>query len=78
MLSDHVKIVWKSFCESTSLHGYRYLYDAVSIVQKLFWVIVILSTTAIGIILLLENTEAYSKATIITTIESSSAPLNVS
>ena len=78
MMKYHIQLIWKNFCESTSLHGYSNLYNASSIVLKLFWLFVILTMTAFGIILLVHNTEDYSKATIVTTIESSSAPLHVS
>ena len=75
---NHLLSIWKSFCDSTSLHGYNYLYNASSLIQKLFWLIVISIATAIGIVLLVENTKNYSKATIVTTVDSSSAPLDVS
>ena len=77
MFKNHIHIIWKNFCESTSLHGYSYLYNASSVVEQLFWLIVISFTTVMGIILLVENTEDYYKETIVTTIESSSAPLDV-
>ena len=68
----------KVFCESTSLHGYSYLPNASSFLHKLFWMIVISIMTAVGTFLLVNNTKDYFKATIVTTIESSSAPLHVS
>ena len=68
----------KHFCESTSLHGYNYLLNGESITQKVFWVIVITTMTAIGISLLIQNTGDFVDSRIITTIDSSSAPLDVS
>ena len=70
--------VFQDFCESTSLHGYTYLYIATSVFIKVFWVIVIVAMTALGIVFIVSNTNDYLEANIITTIESSTAPLEVS
>ena len=78
MVRNHIQLIWKNFCESTSLHGYSYLPNASSLIHKLFWMIVISIMTAVGTFLLVNNTKDYFKATIVTTIESSSAPLHVS
>ena len=69
--------VFKEFCESTSLHGYTYLYIAESIVMKIVWIIVILSMTALGIGFIVSNTNEYMNARIVTTIDTSTASLNV-
>ena len=68
----------KHFCESTSLHGYNYLSNGESIAKKIFWVIVITTMTATGVSLLIQNTGDFVDSRIITTIDSSSAPLDVS
>ena len=70
--------VFKEFCESTSLHGYPYLYIANSLILKILWVIVIVAATFLGIVFLVSNTNDYLEARIVTTIESSSASLSVS
>ena len=70
--------VLKDFCESTSLHGYSYLYLANSIFMKCLWSFVILIATGFGIGFLVNNTKAYFEATIVTNIESASANLSVS
>ena len=49
-----------------------------SIAKKIFWVIVITTMTAIGISLIIQNTGDFVDSRIITTIDSSSAPLDVS
>ena len=69
--------IFKEFCESTSLHGYSYLYNANSITLKCIWSIVILFMTGIGIYLSFKNTIEYLNAGIVTNIESSTAPLDV-
>ena len=68
----------KDFCDSTSLHGYTYLSNGTSIAQKVFWVIIIITMTAIGLSLLVQNTGDFCNSRIVTTIDSSSAPLDVS
>ena len=70
--------VFKDFCESTSLHGYTYLYIASSICMKIIWIIIILLMTALGIGFVVSNTKEYLNANIVTTIETSTAPLDVS
>ena len=70
--------ILKDFCESTSLHGYSYLYIATSIFMKVLWVFVIVAMTAIGIVFVVINTNDYLEANIVTTIESSMIPLEVS
>ena len=52
--------------------------NGTSIAQKVFWFIVITTMTAIGISLLIQNTGDFVDSRIITTIDSSSAPLDVS
>ena len=69
--------VFRDFCESTTLHGYSYLYIATSILMKIIWMIVIVSMTALGIGFVVNNTNDYLEAKILTTIESSTAPLDV-
>ena len=70
--------VFKEFCESTSLHGYPYLFIAHSIIVRIIWVIVILGFTCLGVYFLFYNTDDYLSSGIVTTIETSSASLDVS
>ena len=70
--------VLKDFCESTSLHGYSYLYLADSIFLKLLWFVVILIATGFGIGFLVSNAKSYFESRIVTNIESASANLTVS
>ena len=78
MFNDHRVRILKDFCESTSLHGFNYLSNGTSIAQKVFWVIVITIMTVMGISLLVQNTGDFCNSRIVTTINSSSAPLDVS
>merc|ERR1712051_609597 len=70
--------VLKDFCESTTLHGYSYFHIADSVLAKTIWAIIILLATGTGLNFLIINTKAYMKATITTSIESSSDNLHVS
>ena len=75
---SNARKVLKDFCESTSLHGYSYLYSADSLILKVAWTFVILAATCLGVVFLGNQTREYLDGTILTTIETSSAPLDVS
>ena len=68
----------KEFCESTSLHGYGYIYNNESITLKLFWLFIILNVTGLGIFFLVTNTMEFLEHKVYTTTETSSAPISVS
>ena len=70
--------IFKDFCQSTSLHGYSYLYNTNSVALRIAWVFVILIMTYLGITFVVNNTNAYFKSSIVTSIETSSASLSVS
>ena len=77
MEKAETKNVFKDFCESTSLHGYSYLFIGNSIFLKIIWTIVILLMTCVGAMFLMNNTVDYMNSTQVTTLETSSAPLKV-
>ena len=68
----------KEFCESTSLHGYGYIYNNESIALKLFRLFIILNMTGLGILFLVTNTMEFLEHKVYTTTETSSAPISVS
>ena len=70
--------IFKKFCESTSLHGYSYLYIANSTVMKSIWTLVIIGMSGVGISFLVINTNAFVRSRLVTNIESSTADLSVS
>ena len=78
MVKSNTRKVLNGFCESTSLHGYSYWYSADSFVLKVCWTFVILAATCLGVVFLANQTKEYLDGTILTTIETSSAPLDVS
>ena len=68
----------KEFCESTSLHGYSYIFHNESIALNFFWLFIILNMTGLGIFFLVTNTMAFLEHKVYTTTETSSAPTSVS
>ena len=77
MTRFNTRNVFQEFCASTSLHGYCYLYNANSIISKIVWAFVILTATGLGIMFLTKQTKEYLGGTVITTIDTFSAPLTV-
>ena len=69
--------VFHQYCESTSMHGYPYLYISDNVALRIAWILVIFLFTGIGIGFLIANTKEYINSRLVTTIESSSAPLDV-
>ena len=67
----------RNFCDSTSLHGYNYLYIVNSVVLKVFCLGVFAGMTSLGVYLLVDHTNEYLRNKIVTSIESYTAPLSV-
>ena len=78
LLKDKAWKVLKDFCESTSLHGYSYLYNSNSIASKILWLLVILITGTFAVLATFMNTKEFMEAKITTNIETSSALVSVS
>ena len=72
-----VKII-DEFCDLTSLHGFSFLNKASNTVVKIIWIIAIFGMIGVGIVFLINNTDAYMKSRLETNIESSTANLSVS
>ena len=77
MTKRSTRKVLNEFCKSTSLHGYTYWYNADSVILKVAWAVVILAATCLGIVFLANQTKEYIDGRILTTIETSTAPLDV-
>ena len=78
MAKTSTRKVFNEFCESISLHGYNYWYNADSAILKVAWAFVILAATCLGMVFLANQTKEYIDGRILTTIETSTAPLDVS
>ena len=73
-----LKGTFQDFSQATSLHGFSYLYISNANISKIVWGIVILTFSGLGIGLLVTNTEDYLSSRIVTNIESSTYPIDVS
>ena len=69
--------VFQQYCESTSLHGYPYLFIGDNVPLKFIWILVIVLFTGVGTTFVISNTKEYINSRLVTIIESSSAPLDV-
>ena len=72
-----LKTVVKNFCESTTLHGYNYLYNTNSTFDQILWLFVIIVMTGLGMNFLLINTQEFLQMKISTSIETSTEALKV-
>ena len=76
--SAYRKMKIRDFCESTSLHGFSFLYHSKTMVTKSVWIIAIVALLGVGIFFLVDNTDAYIKSRLETNIESFTDDLDVS
>ena len=64
------------YCQTTSLHGFKYLDTEEGRVRKLIWVGVIIAVICLSIWVLNENLQQYMDATTRTSIESTTSSLS--
>ena len=76
-VAEDFRKIFKEFCEAISLHGYSYLYLSSLVIAKIFWALAIIVCTFLGGGFLYSSTKSYINARIVTTIESSTASLDV-
>ena len=76
--SKYHKMKIRDFCESTSLHGFSFLYHSKTMVTRSVWIIAIVALLGVGIFFLVDNTDAYIKSRLVTNIESFTDDLDVS
>ena len=69
--------IFKNFCESTSLHGYSYLFSNDSIFSKIIWMSVILLMTGLGMFFFMINIQTFFEMKISTSMETSTEALKV-
>lgn len=67
---------FNDFCQKTSLHGWQYLASAKSWSQIGFWTVVVLVSLAIGVAFIYHSTMEYVNSGTITSISSTTAPLD--
>ena len=76
-IKDETSQFFKEYCAFISLHGYNYMFLNENKVSRAIWSLVILFFSAVAIQFLIINTNQYLNSRLTTTIESSSAPLEV-
>ena len=65
------------FCGSISLHGYAYLVIVKPLFGKIIWSMIVTAMTILGATFLVTNTQEYIDSGMMTTIESSTASVQV-
>ena len=76
--SEYRNMKVRDFCESTSLHGFSFMYHSKTIATRSVWVIAIVALLGVGTFFLVDNTDAYFKSRLVTNIESFTDDLDVS
>lgn len=68
-------ISFKTYCESTSLHGWQYIYRSKS-EWRLFWGGMVLSSVIVAFFFVFKQASEFTKATVVTTVDTTTAPLS--
>ena len=68
---------FEEFCSSISLHGYAYLVIVKPLIGKIIWSLIVTAMSILGATFLVINTQEFIDSGMITTIESSTASVEV-
>ena len=75
-MSDGASRTWfRKYCESTSLHGWQYIYHSSQKGWRLLWMFMVLSSVIIAFCFVFKQTSEFTKATVVTTVDTTTAPL---
>ena len=66
----------QKFCESTSLHGWGYIYVSQSLPSRLYWSAVLIASSIVCVLFINSAFQSYMDSDVVITIESSHAPLS--
>jgi len=66
---------FQTYCESTSLHGWQYLYRALGPKWRLTWAVMVLSSVVVACCFVFKQASEFTKATVVTTVDTTTAPL---
>ena len=66
---------FRKYCESTSLHGWQYIYHSSQKGWRLLWMGMVLSSVIIAFFFVFKQTSEFTKATVVTTVDTTTAPL---
>ena len=68
---------FNSFCRHTTLHGWQYMAEqSFTRIQKLFWGLIICVSFACATVLIYNNLLIFKNATVVTTVDTMTAPLD--
>ena len=68
-------ISFRTYCESTSLHGWQYIYKGKS-EWRLFWGGMVLASVIVAFFFVFKQATEFTKATVVTTVDTTTAPLS--
>ncbi|KAJ8970153.1 hypothetical protein NQ317_019426 [Molorchus minor] len=71
----HLRKYFKEYCENTTIHGFRYLAEKRSIVEKIFWIILILSSIGVCSYLINRIYEKYRTSPVIVSFATKESPI---
>ena len=66
----------KAYCEQTSLHGWYYMTSDHTRIMRFIWALIVLSSIGVASVFVYKATEEFTKATVVTTIHSTTEPLS--
>ena len=67
---------FQRYCENTSLHGWQYIYVKSSKGWRILWMGMVLSSVIIACCFVFKQTSEFTKATVVTTVDTTTAPLS--
>ena len=75
--SESWKASRKTFCQGTSLHGWKHLDLEQNFFLRMVWILVLASTCVMSLFFMFYYTNQFLSATIVTSIDSTIAPIEV-
>lgn len=64
-----IKAAWRSFLNETSIHGFRYVANATSTIEGVFWVVAIIIGITLNVLIIWRSLRDSQKNPILTTVE---------
>ena len=64
------------FCQQTTIHGWQYIDSEPGYLKKITWCLIVLICVGSAGFFMIANIDQYMNSTTVTTIESSTTPLN--
>ena len=67
---------FRKYCENTSLHGWQYIYHSSQKGWRFLWAGMVFSSVVIAFCFVFKQTSEFTKATVVTTVDTTTAPLD--